>query len=111
LSISDRFRPEKGHNHKTKNSLASAKTAHKKPNMVFILVDNIGWGDFSVYGGTTATPRIDGLANSGIRCGKPGDEMQWTPQLRHAGRRLIGDTLGLVDASLWSSSRRAAGVW
>jgi hypothetical protein len=34
-----------------------------------------------------------------------------TPELRHAGRRLIGDTLGMVDASLWISSRRAAGVW
>ena len=34
-----------------------------------------------------------------------------TPELRHAGRRLIGDTLGTVDASLWISSRRAAGVW
>lgn len=40
-----------------------------------------------------------------------GDSVEWTPWLRHAGRRLIGDTLGLVDASLWVSSRRAAGVW
>ena len=39
----------------------------KKPNVVFILVDNTGWGDFSVYGGTTATPRIDKLASEGIR--------------------------------------------
>ena len=31
-------------------NLASVQTAHKKPNIVFILVDNIGWGDFSVYG-------------------------------------------------------------
>jgi arylsulfatase A-like enzyme len=64
---------------KTKNSLASAKTAHKKPNIVFILVDNIGWGDFSVYGGTTATPRIDGLANSGIRFNNYNVESQCTP--------------------------------
>ena len=39
----------------------------KKPNVVFILVDNTGWGDFSVYGGTTATPLIDKLASEGIR--------------------------------------------
>jgi arylsulfatase len=38
-----------------------------KPNIVFILVDNIGWGDFGVYGGTTATPRIDKMASEGIR--------------------------------------------
>lgn len=30
-----------------------AVAADKKPNIVFILLDNIGWGDFSVYGGTT----------------------------------------------------------
>ena len=32
------------------------------PNIVFILVDNTGWGDFGVYGGRTPTPRIDALA-------------------------------------------------
>ena len=37
-----------------------------KPNIVFILVDNVGWGDFSVYGGTTPTPRIDKMASEGI---------------------------------------------
>ena len=29
-----------------------------KPDIVFILCDNVGWGDFGVYGGGTATPRI-----------------------------------------------------
>jgi len=38
-----------------------------KPNIVFILVDNTGWGDWGVYGGTTPTPRIDKLASEGIR--------------------------------------------
>jgi len=42
-------------------------TTGKKPNVVFILVDNIGWGDFGCYGGATPTPRIDALAQSGIR--------------------------------------------
>jgi hypothetical protein len=37
------------------------------PNIVFILVDNVGWGNFGVYGGTISTPRIDQLANQGIR--------------------------------------------
>src|SRR5208283_1061424 len=41
---------------------ASAAPADKKPNVVFILVDNVGWGNFGVYGGTVATPRIDQLA-------------------------------------------------
>jgi len=59
--------------------VAESKTAPMKPNIVFILVDNIGWGDFSVYGGTTATPRIDALANSGIRFNNYNVEGQCTP--------------------------------
>jgi hypothetical protein len=39
----------------------------KKPNVVFILVDNAGWGNFGVYGGTIPAPRIDKLASEGIR--------------------------------------------
>jgi hypothetical protein len=46
-----------------------------------------------------------------VAAAKSGDSMDCTPELRHAARRLIGDTLGPVDASLWISSRRAAGVW
>ena len=38
-----------------------------KPNIVFILVDNVGWGTFGVYGGTIPTPRIDKMAAEGIR--------------------------------------------
>ena len=38
-----------------------------KPNVVFVLCDNVGWGDFGVYGGGTPTPRIDQLADEGIR--------------------------------------------
>jgi arylsulfatase A-like enzyme len=50
-----------------------------KPNIVFILVDNVGWGDFSVYGGTTPTPRIDKLASEGIRFNNYNVEAQCTP--------------------------------
>ncbi|MBE9537735.1 MAG: sulfatase-like hydrolase/transferase, partial [Proteobacteria bacterium] len=38
-----------------------------QPNIVYILVDNTGWGDFSTYGGTTPTPRIDQIAQEGIK--------------------------------------------
>jgi arylsulfatase len=39
----------------------------QKPNIVFVLADNVGWGDWSCYGGSTPTPRIDKLAAEGIR--------------------------------------------
>lgn len=53
--------------------------AQDKPNIVFILVDNTGWGDFSVYGGTVPTPRIDALARDGIRLNNYTVEAQCTP--------------------------------
>jgi len=40
----------------------------QQPNIVFILADDIGWGDFSCYGATKIqTPNVDRLAASGIR--------------------------------------------
>ena len=50
-----------------------------KPNIVFVLADNVGWGDWSVYGGTTQTPRIDALATQGIRFTNYTVEAQCTP--------------------------------
>ena len=43
----------------------AASTA--RPNIIFILVDDMGWGDLSCYGNTVfATPHIDRLAKSGM---------------------------------------------
>jgi arylsulfatase A-like enzyme len=39
----------------------------KKPNVVFVLCDNVGRGDFSCDGGSIPTPRIDKLASEGTR--------------------------------------------
>lgn len=56
-----------------------ALAQQNKPNIVFILVDNVGWGDFGVYGGTIPTPRIDKLAREGIRLNNYNVEVQCTP--------------------------------
>ena len=41
---------------------------NEKPNVIFILLDDAGYGDFSCYGQTkTETPNIDALAAEGIR--------------------------------------------
>ncbi len=50
-----------------------------RPNIVFILCDNVGWGDFSCYGGSTPTPHIDKLASEGIRFLNYTVESQCTP--------------------------------
>jgi arylsulfatase A-like enzyme len=45
------------------------KDAQKdKPNIIFILADDLGYGDLSIYGQTDfQTPRIDQLAQQGLR--------------------------------------------
>jgi arylsulfatase len=57
----------------------STSVAGRKPNIVFILVDNVGWSNFQVYGGTVPTPRIDKLASEGIRFNNYNVEVQCTP--------------------------------
>ena len=51
--------------------LASAQAQQQKPNVVFILADNVGYGDLGPYGGGelrgAPTPRIDQLAHEGLR--------------------------------------------
>lgn len=37
-----------------------------KPNVVYVLADDVGWGDLSVHGGTIPTPHIDRLFAQGV---------------------------------------------
>jgi arylsulfatase len=50
---------------------AQTTPAQKKPNVVFILADNVGYGDMGPYGGGelrgAPTPRTDELAKSGLK--------------------------------------------
>lgn len=48
--------------------LALGAGAANKPNVVFLLVDDVGWGDFGCYGAEFyETPNIDQLARQGMR--------------------------------------------
>ena len=55
----------------------------KKPNIVFMLMDNLGYGELGVYGGGilrgAPTPRIDALASEGMRLLNFNVEAQCTP--------------------------------
>ncbi len=50
-----------------------------KPNVVFMLADNVGSGDLSCYGNLNPTPRLDQLASEGIRFTNFNTEAQCTP--------------------------------
>ena len=53
--------------------------AQEKPNIVYILVDNWGWGDIRIQGGSIPTPRIDALAQEGLRLTNFNVESQCVP--------------------------------
>ena len=47
---------------------AESKPAVAKPNIIFILADDLGYGDLGCYGATKVkTPNIDRLAREGMR--------------------------------------------
>jgi arylsulfatase A-like enzyme len=64
-------------------AIAPAHATQQKPNIVFILTDNLGYGELGVYGGGilrgAPTPRIDQLASEGMRLLNFNVEAQCTP--------------------------------
>lgn len=44
-----------------------ARPSQKKPNLLFILADDMGFSDLGCYGGEIDTPHIDSLAAKGLR--------------------------------------------
>ncbi|MEH6550543.1 MAG: arylsulfatase [Pseudomonadales bacterium] len=67
---------------------SSLACAQNKPNIVYILVDNWGWGDLSVQGGMIPTPNIDSVAKEGLRLTNFNVQNQCTPtrSALHTGR-------------------------
>jgi arylsulfatase A-like enzyme len=57
--------------------------AQQRPNILFVLVDNLGYGELGCYGGGerrgAPTPRIDQLAAGGMRFTNMNTEPQCTP--------------------------------
>ena len=64
-------------------SPAIATSGDEKPNVVVMMVDNLGWGELGVYGGGelrgAATPNLDQLAHEGMRLQNFNVEPQCTP--------------------------------
>jgi arylsulfatase len=45
----------------------AAAAAAERPNIVVVLVDDVGWSDLGCYGGEIPTPNLDALAAGGVR--------------------------------------------
>ena len=58
----------------------AALGASNKPNVVFILADDLGYGDLSHAGGRARTPHCDRLARRSLECG---GKRSATPLLPH----------------------------
>ena len=63
--------------------LSGSASAGQKPNVVLIVMDNLGWGEIGAYGGGilrgAATPRLDTLADEGMKLLNFNVEPQCTP--------------------------------
>ena len=92
-----------------------AQAGDKKPNVVFILADNVGYGDLGSYGGGelrgTPTPRLDQLAREGVRLTQFLVEPACTPSRAAlmTGQYSIRNGLSLiaVEGSPYTLSKRA----
>ena len=47
--------------------VSSVSAKEKKPNIILISVDDMGWSDLGCYGSEIQTPNIDLLAKNGLR--------------------------------------------
>lgn len=47
--------------------LGCSEPAHERPNILFILVDDLGWSDIGPFGSEIPTPNLDEMAAAGMR--------------------------------------------
>jgi hypothetical protein len=66
----------------------TAANAADKPNVIFILADDLGYGDLSHAGGKARTPHCDRLAWHPLECGGRAAQHRFCPTPSKAPLRL-----------------------
>ncbi len=111
--------------------MCTPASAQQKPNVVLMVIDNLGWGEIGTYGGGVLrgapTPRLDALADEGMKLLNFNVEPQCTPSrsalmsarhpIRSGTTKVVwGLPYGLVGwevtmAELFSDSGYATGIF
>jgi arylsulfatase A-like enzyme len=52
--------------HKGRSELSGVHMVDMKPNILFVLADDLGWGDVGYHGSEIRTPNLDRLRDSGV---------------------------------------------
>jgi arylsulfatase len=106
--------------HADQDSEAAAKLARARerfgtpPNIVMILLDDVGWGDLGAFGGGEAvgspTPNIDRLAASGLRLTSAYSQPSCTPTRASLLTGRLPVRSGLLKPFLPGENNAAAGL-
>ena len=69
----------------------------KKPNVVFILADDLGWAEPGCYGHElNETPNIDAMADAGFlttnNVNNPANDAQWGPLFTFTAKKAAAET-------------------
>jgi len=69
---------------------AKADNSARRPNVLIILADDLGWSDVGYYSGEIQTPNIDSLARKGLRFTQFYNSARCSPSRASILRALFG---------------------
>ena len=83
--------------------LVQSPRVAERPNIVVIMVDDMGFSDVGCYGGEIDTPNLDALANGGARFSQFDNTIVvlWSDHGFH-----FGEKQHLAKRTLWEESTR-----
>ena len=84
----------------------SASLFAEKPNVIVILLDDMGYSDLGAFGGEVRTPHIDGLAKNGLRFTQSYNSARCCPSRAALLTGLYSHQAGIANFTGGDKSRR-----